>query len=146
MLRGRFDARIDGKGRLKVPASFRTIIEPLWGGEFFVTSVGGDTVRIYPMPVYATLEQRLAEASTVEPVVSRFRTHLNSYGQSATMDGQGRVLIHPRLRERAAIDGEVTVLGQQTFLELWNAQAFDQQLKDQPLSAADLRELAALGF
>jgi len=146
MLRGNFLAKVDEKGRLKVPASFRSSIEPVHGSEFFVTSLRGESIRVYPMPVYAQLEQRLSEASGVKPAVSKLRTMLNYFGQTATMDGQGRVLLHPLVREAAGIDGEVAVLGQQNFLEVWNREQFEERLRRDPLTDEDLIELAALGF
>jgi len=146
MLRGNFLAKVDEKGRLKVPASFRSAIESEHGTEFFVTSLRGESVRVYPMPVYAQLEHRLSQASGVKPAVSKLRTMLNYYGQTASMDGQGRVLLHPRVRETAGIDGEVAVLGQQNFLEVWNREQFEERLRRDPLTDEDLIELAALGF
>lgn len=146
MLRGNSLAKVDEKGRLKVPAAFRSVIESEYGAEFFVTSLRGESVRVYPMPVYALLEQRLAQSSSVKPVVSKLRTNLNYYGQTTAMDGQGRVLIHPLVREAAGIDGEVAVLGQQNFLEVWNRGHFEDRLRRDVLSDEDLVELATLGF
>ena len=146
MLRGNSLAKVDEKGRLKVPAAFRSVIEPEYGTDFFVTSLRGESVRVYPMPVYARLEERLAQSSAVKPMVSKLRTWLNYYGQMASMDGQGRVLIHPFLRETAGIDGEVTVLGQQNFLEVWNRGQFEERLRRSPLTDEDQIELATLGF
>jgi len=146
MLRGNFLAKVDAKGRLKVPSSFRSVIEPEYGSEFFVTSLRGDNVRVYPMPIYAKLETRLSEASAVKPSVNKLRTTLNYYGQTSPMDGQGRILIHPLVREAAGINGEVAVLGQQNFLEVWNRAKFEELLRLHPLTDEDLSDLAALGF
>lgn len=146
MLRGSALAKVDDKGRLKVPASFRAVIEPQYGSEFFVTSLRGESVRIYPMRVYAELEERLIRSSAVEPLVSKLRNSLNYFGQGAAMDQQGRVLIHPLLRQKAEIDGEVAVLGQQNYLEVWNRSAFEEKLLEAPLTDEDLRQLATLGF
>jgi len=146
MLRGNALAKVDEKGRLKLPSTFRSIIEPRYGREFFVTSFRGDCVRIYPMEVYALFEQRLVDASQVEPLVERLRTAINYFGQTAAMDAQGRILVHPLLREKAEIDGEVAVLGQQNFLLVWNRRVFEERLEKKPLSDDELRELAALGF
>ena len=129
-----------------MPASFRAVIEPKYGNEFFVTSLRGDSVRIYPMQVYAELEERLIRASAVEPLVSKLRNSLNFFGQGSTMDQQGRLLIHPLLRTNADINGEVAVLGQQNYLEVWNRATFEEKLKHDPLSDEDLRQLATLGF
>ena len=146
MLRGNALAKLDDKGRLKLPTSFRSVIEPKYGNEFFVTSIRGDCARIYPMQVYIQLEKQLLKSSNVDPAVTKLRHNLNYFGQSMTMDSQGRVLIHPLLRERAGMDGEVAVLGQQEFLEVWNHRTFEARLKNDPLTDGDLQALAALGF
>jgi MraZ protein len=146
MLRGNALAKVDDKGRLKVPATFRSVIEPNYGSEFFITSLRGESVRIYPMQVYAELEERLIRSSAVEPLVNKLRNSLNYFGQGAAMDQQGRILIHPLLREKAEIHGEVAVLGQQNFLEVWNRAAFEQKFQHDPLTDEDLRQLATLGF
>jgi len=146
MLRGNALAKVDNKGRLKLPAAFRSVIEPKYGKGVFVTSLRGESTRIYPMEVYAELEERLVRASSMEPRVSKLRNALNYYGQATTMDPQGRILIHPLLRERTGIDGEVAVLGHQNYLEVWNRSAFEEKLRHDPLTEDDLKELAALGF
>ena len=76
----------------------------------------------------------------------KLRMALNYYGQRACMDSQGRILIHPLLREATAINSEVSVLGMQNFLEVWNHEAFQKKFEDDPLSDEDLRDLAELGF
>lgn len=146
MLRGNGLAKVDGKGRLKLPAAFRSVIEPRYGNELFVTSLRGESTRIYPMEVYADLEDRLLRASSVEPLVTKLRNALNYFGQRTLMDAQGRVLLHPLVRERTGIRGEVAVLGQQNYLEVWNRAAFEKQLSTNPLTEDDLRQLAQLGF
>ncbi len=146
MLRGNVLATVDGKGRLKLPAAYRAAIESRFGNQLFVTSLRGESALIYPLEVYTAIEERLLGASKVEPVVSRLRNAMNFYGQAATIDSQGRILVHPLLRQRAAIQGEVAVLGQQNYLEVWNRQIFEESLKNDPLTDADLKELASLGF
>ena len=146
MLRGSALVKLDEKGRLKLPSSFRAVIEPNFGNEFFVTSIRGESARIYPMEVFATLENRLVKSSTVQPLVAKLRNALNYYGQRAVMDGQGRILIHPMLREQASISGEIAILGQQNFLEVWNRKQFEEQLRHDPLTDTNLSELASLGF
>ncbi len=146
MLRGNALAKVDDKGRLKLPAAFRTTIEPKYGSEFFVTSLRGDSVRVYPMQVWSQIEERLTRASSLNPSVMRFKDAVNYYGQCATMDGQGRILIHPLLRERAGVNGEVAVLGQQDYLAVWDRGAFEKQLDSDPLTDEDLAVLAELGI
>jgi MraZ protein len=146
MLRGSSLAKLDEKGRLKLPAAFRGVLEPKFGSDYFVTSLRGDSVRIYPMDVWLRVEERLARASSLNPSVMRFKNAVNYYGQSTPMDTQGRILIHPLLRERADVRGEVVVLGQQDFLEVWNRTAFEERLHSDPLSDVDLAALSDLGI
>jgi MraZ protein len=145
MLRGNALATVDEKGRLKLPAAFRAAIETKYGKEFFVTSLRGESVRVYPMQVWVRIEERLALGSSLNPPVMRFKNAVNYYGQCASMDGQGRVLIHPLLREKAGTQGEVAVLGQQEYLEVWNRAAFEERLERYPLTDEDLAILAESG-
>lgn len=146
MLRGNSLAKLDEKGRLKLPAAFRALLEPKFGSEYYVTSIRGDSVRIYPMDVWLRIEDRLAHASSLNPSVMRFKNAVNYFGQSSPMDAQGRILIHPLLRDRADVRGEVVVLGQQDFLEVWNRTVFEERLHADPLTDADLGALSELGI
>ena len=146
MLRGSSLAKLDEKGRLKLPASFRSLLEPKFGPEYFVTSIRGNSIRIYPMDVWLRIEERLARASSLNPSVMRFKNAVNYFGQSSPMDAQGRILIHPLLRERAEVKGEVVVLGQQDFLEVWNRSVFEERLQADPLTDLDLGALSDLGI
>ena len=83
MLRGNALAKVDEKGRLKVPSVFRALIEPKYGSEYFVTSLRGESVRVYPMEVWSRFEERLAKAPAFDPAVMRLRNAVNYYGQSA---------------------------------------------------------------
>lgn len=146
MLRGNFTATIDDKGRLKIPAAFRSVIEKEHGSRLFVTSVTGDSVRIYPMPVWESLEARLARMPSTHPVRKRFFDRVNYFGQPAEFDAQGRVLIHARLREAAGMNGAVDVLGQYDFLEVWNHDRLLAKLQREPFTDEDARALAEYGI
>ena len=103
MFRGNAPARIDDKGRLKVPTAFRSLLESKYGREVFVTSLTGEYVRLYPMPVWTELEQRLEKAPSTHPARLRFLDRVNFYGQVGELYVQGRVLIPVRLRESASM-------------------------------------------
>jgi len=147
VLRGNHPARIDGKGRLKVPNSFRQLVEAQWGTELFVTSVSGDFVRVYPMGVWLEIERKLAEVPSTHPSKLRFLDRVNFFGQAVTMDRQGRVLVPQLLRESAAMTGEVSVLGLQNHLAVWNLKRLQDRLfKKEPFTDEDGRLLAEYGI
>jgi MraZ protein len=147
MLRGNHPARIDDKGRLKVPGAFRALLEGGEPLEVFVTSVTGEHVRIYPMPVWIEIEKKLAAAPSASPSKQRFLDRVNFFGQVAEIDKQGRVLIPQRLRETAAMTGEVAVLGLQNHLAVWNQERLHERLfEKEPFTEEDSRALAELGI
>jgi MraZ protein len=146
VLRGNAPAKIDDRGRLKMPAGFRSVIQQEHGRELFVTSLTGDSVRIYPMPVWLDVENRLAKMPSTHPARMKFLDRVNFYGQLAELDPQGRVLIQPRLRESAQMTGEVDVLGIHNFVEVWNHERFLARLKGEPFTDADARALADFGI
>jgi MraZ protein len=144
MLRGNYTTRIDEKGRIKIPAAFRDIILQKYGSEFFVTSLDGDHVRLYPLPEWEKIEQRLAQLPEMDPVKEKFLRVTNFYGRQATMDGQGRILIHPPLRAKAELNGEVAVLGYISYLQVWNLEKFEAQLG--VFTKEDAAAIAKLGI
>jgi MraZ protein len=146
VLRGSAPAKIDDRGRLKVPSSFRAVIQEEHGRELFVTSLSGDSVRIYPMPVWIEMERRLAQMPSTHPARMKFLDRVNFYGQVADLDPQGRVLIQQRLRDSAQMVGEVDVLGQQNFLEVWNHERFVVKLTRDPFTDADAKALSDFGI
>ena len=146
VLRGNAPAKIDDKGRLKVPNGFRALVQQSFGREVFVTSLTGESVRIYPMPVWQGVEAKLAKMPSTHPSRLRFLDRVNYFGQVGEIDDQGRVLIHGRLRESASMTGEVDVLGQYDYLEVWNHERFVSKLTREPFGDDDARALAEYGI
>ena len=147
MLRGNHPARVDDKGRLKIPNGFRVLVEQQYGSELFVTSVTGDYVRVYPMAVWQEVERRLADVPSSNPSKQRFLDRVNFFGQTAALDKQGRVVIPQLLRESAAMSGEVSVLGLQNHLALWNQRRLQERLfKKEPFTDEDGRVLSGFGI
>lgn len=146
MLRGNAPAKIDDRGRLKVPSAFRAFIQQEYGRDLFVTSLTGDSVRVYPMAVWLDIESRLAKIPSTLPVRMKFLDRVNFFGAIAELDEQGRVLIQPRLRDSAQMNGEVDVLGQQNFLEVWSHERFIAKLTREPFTDDDAKALAEFGI
>jgi MraZ protein len=146
VLRGNYAAKIDDKGRLKIPNAFRALVQGQHGTELFVTSLTGEYVRIYPMPVWTALEQKLVRAPSTHPARLKFLDRVNYFGQTAEFDAQGRVLIHPRLRDSAGMSGEVDVFGQYDYLDVWNHERFVAKMQREPYTDDDARALSEFGI
>ena len=145
-LRGSSATRIDEKGRLKVPTMFRGVIHDQHGADVFVTSVTGDNVRIYPMPVWLEVERKLSQMPSTHPTRLKFLDRVNFYGQVGELDSQGRVVIPPHLRESAAIVGDVRVFGRLDYVEVWNAERFEEKLQRESWTDDDALRLSEHGI
>jgi MraZ protein len=146
MLRGNYPTRVDEKGRLKVPAAFKEELEQNYARQFYITSLDGQYVRIYPMEEWMKLEEKLQAASTFNETRRRFLSRTNYFGQVVEMDNQGRLLIPALLREKAEMKGEVAVLGYLNYLEVWNNERFIREIEQNPMSDDDLKLLDSLGI
>lgn len=145
MLRGNYPAKVDEKGRLKIPSVFLQSLRE-FGVDFYVTSENGDYLRIYPMKVWQEIEEKLARLSSHNRTKQKFLTRTNYFGQVVELDGQGRVLIPGVLRETAQMKGEVDVLGNLNYLEVWNHARFLENLNKSPISDDDYKILDDLGI
>jgi MraZ protein len=146
VFRGNAPARIDDKGRLKIPNAFRSSLESKYGRELFLTSLSGEYLRIYPMPVWLDIERKLGEMPSIHPSRLRFLDRVNYFGQVAELDVQGRVLIPVRLRDAATMAGDVDVLGQYDYLDVWNHDRFLTKLQREPYTDDDARALSEFGI
>jgi MraZ protein len=139
-------ARIDEKGRLKVPNSFRALLENKYGRELFLTSLSGEFVRIYPMPVWLEIERKLTEMPSTHPSRVRFLDRVNYFGQTGELDAQGRIVMPVRLRDAATMAGDVDVLGHVTYLDVWNHERLLTKMQREPYTEDDARALSEFGI
>jgi len=142
MFRGSAPAKIDEKGRLKIPTGFRRLLAERYGRELFVTSVQGDSVLAYPLKVWEGIEAKLAALPSTDRTKRRYLERVSYFGQEVRMDGQGRVLIPQMIRERAEMTGEVVVNARLDHLEVWNHAKLIDRFADEPFTEEDFEYLS----
>ncbi|MCP4202137.1 MAG: division/cell wall cluster transcriptional repressor MraZ [bacterium] len=146
MFRGSAPAKIDDKGRLKVPTNFRRVLEERYGRELFLTSVVGDSVHLYPLGVWEEFEQRLAGLPSTDRTKRRYLERVAYFGQQSQLDSQGRVVVPQLLRESADMTGEVVVAGRLDHLEVWNHERLLARFREQPFTDEDFGYLSERGI
>ena len=147
MFRGNHPARVDEKGRLKVPAEFKRVVDEKYsGGQFYITSLDGQRAQIYPFEEWQRIEEKLARLSTFNPTKKKFLDRTNYYGQVVEMDNQGRLLVPSLLREAAQLKGEVAVVGMLTCLEVRNLEAYRKEIEENAFTPEDEATLDGLGI
>ncbi len=144
MFRGNHPAKVDEKGRLKLPAAFKQLLDAQHVTQFYITSTDGQSAQVWPLPEWEKLEGKLAEFSTMDDAVEKYLSLTSYYGQQVEMDSQARVLLPQILRGTAKLDAEVAVMGKIDHLEVHNQARFEESLPANALTAEDRRAVAAI--
>src|SRR5438552_17880864 len=117
MFRGSHPATVDAKGRLKIPAGFKSILDEGYGPDYYVTSFRGQSVLVFPMSEWKKFEDKLAAVPSMTKSKRKLLDRTNYWGQAEKVDGQGRILIPSLLRASAEMTGEVVVMGMLDHLD-----------------------------
>jgi MraZ protein len=139
-LRGNCPAKVDEKGRLKIPSQFLDGLKE-YGTQFYITSITGEDARIYPLRVWSEIEDRLAALPSQHQGKRKFLLRTSYFGQTVELDGQGRLLLPGVLRESAQMKGEVDVFGSLNYLEVMNHTRVIDSLKNEPFTGEDFESL-----
>ncbi len=123
MFLGEFTHKLDSKGRLTIPTKFRGRL-----AQGLVVTRGLDPcLAIYPLEEWQQLSAKVSALPITDRVARAFRRLVFAGASFSTLDGQGRVLIPPRLREEAGLDGEVIITGLDTYIELWSPENWEAE-------------------
>jgi len=142
---GSYKARLDKSGRIKIPEKFRLAIEEEYGKDVVITSLEGEAIQIYPLPVWQKLTAITSEGTLhLKPAVKKFHLNVNRFGNHYEIDSKGRILINSTLRERAKLNEEVEVIGLSTYIEVWDKDILDKKLEEKPLTDEDFETISEL--
>ncbi|MGC8763377.1 MAG: division/cell wall cluster transcriptional repressor MraZ [Acidobacteriota bacterium] len=146
MFRGSAAAKIDEKGRLKIPSKFREPLRQRYGSQVFITSFGSPALKVYPLAEWLRIEKALSEGQYAEdPLVNRFLTTVGRWGDEQEVDAQGRLFIPQHIRKHTRMDGEVVVIGLGTgLLEVWNEEVLNEYEAKDPLTEEAVRYVSRI--
>ncbi len=147
MFRGTFNVRVDDKGRLKLPALVKQRLDDKYGpgAGYFVTSLTGEIVLIYPLCDWEAIEKTLSQTSQFDKRKRKFLFQANHYGAEADLDDQGRLLIPAKLRDQAGMKGDVVLAWQSNHIEVYSQARYDAELEQNRLTGEDFEDLKGLG-
>ena len=128
MFRGFSTVSIDSKGRLAVPSRFRDRLTAIAGGCLVQTLNPLDrSLWLYPLSEWELIETKLAALSDFDKQSRRAKQMMRGYATDCQLDGQGRILLVPELRQYASIEKQAVILGQGNKFEIWNQQSWEEQ-------------------
>ncbi len=120
MFRGINNVIVDAKGRVAVPVRYRELLERHCHGELVVTiDTQERSLLVYPRPEWEIIESKVQALSSIHPETRKLQRLLIGHATDVDLDGSGRLLIPPPLREYAGLDKKAILIGQSNKLELF---------------------------
>ena len=120
MFLGEYTHTVDDKGRLTIPAKYRALLAP----GLVVTRGLDRNLVIYPLNEWEALAGRVMARPMTDPAVRAFRRRVFSGAVDLTLDRQGRILLPTYLRDFADLNGDVVIVGNFDYAEIWNRDAW----------------------
>jgi len=143
---------LDTKGRMAMPARYREQLQQNGTSQLVVTiDTDSPCLLIYSLPEWEVIEQKLQALPSFNRAARRIQRLLIGHATELELDGSGRVLLPPLLREYAKLDKRVMLVGQGKKFELWDEQQWHlgrvNWLAEEASSAAELpNELQSLSL
>ncbi len=146
--RGRYAARLDDKGRLKLPADFVQFFHKLPESKMFLTSLDRRIASLYPIDEWRTNEKFFEDFQGDPDAAERISFNANDLGADAEMDGQGRITVHPDLRRELGMEGtELHLISQKGHVQIMTDQTYlEQKSAASANTTADLTALKKAGL
>ena len=142
--RGINNIALDAKGRMAMPARYRERLLDCCGGKLITTVDTDNCLLVYPMPEWERIESQLVELPGLNKHARLLQRLLIGYATECDLDGQGRILLHPMLREYAGLEKKIVLIGQGRKFEIWDEQTWHESEPEWLASAsADGEDLAA---
>ena len=135
MFRGVAQINLDVKGRMAFPSRYRDKLIQSSDGQVVVTVDRDHCLLIYPLPEWERIEQKLIRLPTLNRTARRLQRLLIGHATECQLDGNGRILLPPPLREFAGLDKKAVLIGQGNKFELWDEPAWNER-RDQWLAEA----------
>lgn len=128
MFRGLHTINLDAKGRLAIPTKYRDALAALCGGRLVATiDTEEHCLLIYPVNQWEPIQAQIEALPSFNPAARRIQRLLIGHATDLELDGSGRILVPPSLREYAGLEKEAVLLGQGKKLELWSKSQWDNR-------------------
>jgi MraZ protein len=143
MFRGANKLTLDAKGRMVMPTRYRERLQERCGGKLVITVDKDQCLLIYPMPDWEEIERRLMRLPSLDPRSRRLQRLMVGHATEQDLDGHGRVLLPPNLREFGSLTRDAMLVGQGLHFELWDETRWNERLGEWLASEEGATDLSA---
>lgn len=141
MFRGVNSLNLDAKGRMAMPTRYRRLLSDMCSGQMVITVDSSDRcLLLYPLQEWEVVERKLQKLPSFNKQARRLQRLLIGHAAEVEMDGSGRLLLPPPLREFAGLEKRTTLIGQSNKFELWSEDLWSER-RSEWLAEDDLGDL-----
>ena len=138
LLTGEYRNTLDEKGRILFPARLRTVLTE---NVLMITQGLDGCLWLYTSSEWKNFSQKLMESASPFYKDSRLvLRHLIAPAQEVEFDKAGRLSIPQSLREHAGLVKDCVIMGVNKYMELWDAERYEQYLAETDLSFKEAAE------
>jgi MraZ protein len=131
LLTGEYQHVVDGKGRVLISNKLRNQIDAEEHGSNFYLVLGANGVLcLYPERYFEQIVLSVAPGAAAPDEAVAFERISFALASKVELDNQGRLLISEKLRKRAGLKSDITLVGVRDHVELWNTEDWEEYLGD----------------
>lgn len=126
MFRGVNSLNLDAKGRLAIPTKYRDGLLHRCDGQMVITVDSREScLLLYPLPDWEEIERKLVKLPSLSKQARRLQRLLIGHATECELDGSGRILLSPPLREFAGLQKSAVLIGQGNKFEIWSEETWN---------------------
>lgn len=118
---------LDAKGRMAIPTKYRDRLQACCQGRLVITVDRDRCLLLYPLPEWEAIEQKLSSLPNLDKQARRLQRLLIGHATECDMDSHNRLLLPPPLREFAALEKRIVLIGQGNKFELWDENTWNER-------------------
>ena len=129
MFQGAAEISLDPKGRLSIPTRHREALTSGAGG-IVLTAHPDRCLLLYPKAAFSPISAKLSSLTSFNEQARWWQRLIVGFAEELELDGSGRILVSPALRKFADLKKTVTLVGQGSHFEIWDAEVWEKKLGD----------------
>ena len=121
MFKGSDPINMDAKGRMAIPTRYRTVLDEICSGDLVITiDMKSTCLTLSPLPEWKKFEEKVAALPALDDLAEMLSRFVVGQAKDLQVDGSGRILIPPKLRDYAQLEKKLVLVGRTRRLEIWS--------------------------